>query len=107
MRYGLIELDLFSMWCIDDHQGIGEDYRQYIRTHPSSVSYQESNKDSSLPRLDSKRCPKCGRTLPIESFSKSTRSPSGRQSWCKQCHSNLWKERARIAREQKLKSVTL
>lgn len=32
-----------------------------------------------------KRCSHCGRTLPIDNFSKSSTSANGYRSWCKEC----------------------
>ena len=35
--------------------------------------------------IQTKRCPKCGRILPLNEFSKKKSSKDGRQSFCKQC----------------------
>lgn len=35
--------------------------------------------------VGTKRCPKCERVLPIESFAKSDATPSGREYCCKEC----------------------
>ena len=44
-------------------------------------------------QLETKRCPKCGEDLPIESFGLDSGSKSGRRSRCKNCHSGNSKER--------------
>jgi hypothetical protein len=34
---------------------------------------------------DSKRCPKCGQTLPISAFNRSRPQPDHHAGWCAQC----------------------
>ena len=48
-----------------------------------------------VAKLLSKVCFHCKRELPVSSFSKSAKSRSGLQSWCKECsnaqrHDNTW-----------------
>lgn len=38
-----------------------------------------------------KYCRKCGRTLPIDSFSRSGRSSDGRQTYCRECANKAYK----------------
>lgn len=40
-----------------------------------------------------KRCSKCGRTLPLSSFHRSKRSKDGRKWWCKRCTADYHRER--------------
>lgn len=35
--------------------------------------------------METKKCAKCGRELPLDSFHKGTVSKDGRQSYCKEC----------------------
>ena len=35
--------------------------------------------------MGTKKCPKCGRVLPVENFSKSKNSRDGLQCYCKEC----------------------
>ena len=44
-----------------------------------------------------KRCPRCGRTLPIENFHKSRRRGDGRKVYCIPC----WNERVKERRKRK------
>lgn len=35
--------------------------------------------------IKTKKCPKCGRELPVTEFYKRSDAPDGLQGWCKQC----------------------
>lgn len=35
--------------------------------------------------METKKCSRCGRILPIDQFSKKSGSKDGHQSWCKDC----------------------
>lgn len=48
-----------------------------------------------------KFCPSCQQTLPVESFSKSSRAKSGLQTYCKACH--LKKQQADAGAEERRK----
>ena len=43
---------------------------------------------------NTKKCSKCGRELPLESFSKYKRSKDGLFCWCKECHKQYRAEHA-------------
>ena len=38
------------------------------------------------PAEPTKRCPRCGEVKSLDQFYRRSRSPSGRNSWCKDCH---------------------
>jgi len=48
------------------------------------------------------KCKRCGKEKPVENFAKNSTKPTGRSSWCKECHREYEKER-RKQKEQKQK----
>lgn len=51
-----------------------------------------------------KKCNRCGRELPIESFHKLAKSPDGHQPYCKDCRSEMASERTKKIRLSKVYS---
>lgn len=51
-----------------------------------------------------KKCKRCGRELPIESFHKMAKSPDGHQPYCKDCRSEMASERTKKKRLSKVYS---
>jgi len=41
------------------------------------------------PKLDTKRCPKCARVLPIDAFWRSSKAKDGHEWVCKECKSKM------------------
>lgn len=52
-----------------------------------------------------KRCPKCGRDLPLERWGKNRSKPNGLQSYCKECmvQAALRSNRTEVGRERRLR----
>lgn len=48
-------------------------------------------------REDSKRCPRCGQVLPLESFARNRAARDGRQVYCSPCRNGYRAERAEPA----------
>lgn len=48
-----------------------------------------------MEELKTKRCSKCGCEKPMDEFYKSSKSPDGRQAWCKPCVTNAHRARAK------------
>lgn len=47
-----------------------------------------------------KKCPRCGRTLPLEKFSRNSYKPDGHGEYCRPCGSDVqreWQDRTRKA----------
>ena len=64
--------------------------------HPACDQEIREKGEAALHNRLEKRCSKCGRTLPIESFSLNKRAPDGRQSTCKECSKAMyqaWEEK--------------
>lgn len=47
-----------------------------------------------------KKCRHCGRVLPASAFYRRTKSPTGLQSWCKECMKNRLEENAASGNEK-------
>lgn len=43
--------------------------------------------------METKKCPRCGRDLPISEFNKSGQSKDGLQSYCRECQHEVYRER--------------
>lgn len=40
--------------------------------------------------METKKCAKCGRELPLDEFNRSTSAKDGRQSYCKECKKAIY-----------------
>lgn len=49
------------------------------------INNKEEDMETTKPTQETKRCPKCGRDLPLEAFNKRKLSPDGLQPWCREC----------------------
>lgn len=47
-----------------------------------------------------KKCPKCGKTLPLSAFYLTSRSKDGHHAHCKECHKQLNKKSYDAAKEK-------
>ena len=51
------------------------------------------NVEGKMKTKTKKRCPKCTRTLPVDSFSKNVTATDGLQGWCRDCNRDAAKNR--------------
>lgn len=49
------------------------------------INNKEEDMETTKPTQETKRCPKCGRDLPLEAFNKRKLSADGLQTWCREC----------------------
>ena len=71
---------------------------------------QTDKEGKQTPRIDrqEKTCSKCGRTLPIDSFSKNKTAPDGRQSTCKECSKaayEAWDLKRKISKKKTMEAT--
>lgn len=67
------------------------DTRSTYRGDGSDLEQIGTSPPTAKARL--KRCAKCGQKKPLDAFNKSDTSHDGHQSYCKQCKSNMHKQR--------------
>lgn len=46
---------------------------------------QESKRNYNIRIMETKKCPKCGRELPVSEFWKNASTEDGLQTYCKEC----------------------
>jgi ssDNA-binding Zn-finger/Zn-ribbon topoisomerase 1 len=51
-----------------------------------------------------KRCPRCGKTLRLEAFSRNRSKRDGRGCYCRECEAVRWKQEAAKRRRERLPS---
>lgn len=56
--------------------------------------------------METKKCAKCGRELPLDSFHKSTVSKDGRQCYCKDCKKDIYQNKTSELYENPLAPFT-
>lgn len=56
--------------------------------------------------METKKCPRCGRVLPISEFNKRAKSPDGLQAYCRECKREIYQE-SHLSKEKLLSNNPL
>lgn len=56
--------------------------------------------------METKKCTRCGRVLPISEFNKRAKSPDGLQAYCRECKREIYQE-SHLSKEKLLSNNPL